>query len=198
LFACCKECRNKANKIYADTHREEERARGSQHYQAHREEVLAWHRQHYGNNREREHARGKQYREKNPEKIRAKDTRYRENHPEEERARGRRWYQANPEKGVARAQRHIARKNALEGQLSAQHIQAKLKAQKFACWYCFRPFAKRANGTYIYHLDHVVPVSRPELAPRHDVNNVVLACPHCNQSKGNKPLDKWTEGGRLF
>ncbi len=98
---------------------------------------------------------------------------------------------------LSQMKRHVRKRN-LEGTLTVQHIQTKLKAQKYACYYCFRKFERRQDGTYVYHLDHTFPVSRPELAPRHDVNHTVLACPSCNQRKSDRLPHEWPEGGRLL
>lgn len=90
-----------------------------------------------------------------------------------------------------------ARKRAVPGTLTVQQIQQKLRAQRFRCYYCHDRFERR-NGRYVYHLDHTIPLSRPEYGPRHDMSYTVLACPTCNLKKGNKLPHEWPEGGRLL
>jgi hypothetical protein len=93
-----------------------------------------------------------------------------------------------------------ARKSAVPGTLTPQQILIKLKAQKYRCYYAACGYAKfeKINGKYIYHLEHTVPLSRPEALPRHDVNYVVLSCPTCNRIKHNRLPHEWGDGGRLF
>ena len=49
------------------------------------------------------------------------------------------------------------------------------------CAYC-------DSDTYKMTFDHVVPVSRGGTS---DLNNLVLACQHCNQAKGARPLTEF-------
>jgi 5-methylcytosine-specific restriction endonuclease McrA len=44
-----------------------------------------------------------------------------------------------------------------------------------------------------YHVDHRVPLSRGD---SNDISNIVLACPHCNLSKGAKLPEDFA--GRLL
>lgn len=93
-----------------------------------------------------------------------------------------------------------AQKRQVEGKLTPQQIQTKLKAQRYRCYYAACGFAKfkKCNGKYMYHLEHTVPLSRTDEGPRHDVNYVVLSCPACNMSKHDKLPHEWSEGGRLL
>lgn len=144
-------------------------------------------RHHHQEHRKEESARKSLYYQKNTEAINTRVRYYQKTHREQVRAWGR-----------VNEQKRLARKRNVTGTLTDQQIQTKLKAQKYACHYCFRPFAKRKDGTFIYQLDHTIPISRAECAPRHDINYVVLACPHCNQSKGKKLPHEFYEGGRLL
>lgn len=93
-----------------------------------------------------------------------------------------------------------AQKLAVPGTLTPDQIQYKLKAQKYRCYYAMCGHAKfqKVNGKYIFHLEHTIPLSRPEAGPRHDVDYVVLSCPSCNLRKNNKLPHEFWEGGRLF
>lgn len=68
-------------------------------------------------------------------------------------------------------------------------VQDQYKRQKGRCYYCHAPVGD------IYEVDHVIPRSRQGTS---HPENLVIACPDCNQKKGNKMPHEWTEGGRLL
>jgi hypothetical protein len=95
--------------------------------------------------------------------------------------------------------KHMARKKAIPGDYTRLQILDKLKAQKYKCYYCLAQLEKQ-NEKYIYHIDHTFPLSRVAGTdiPANDINYLVLTCPHCNMSKGDKFPWEWHEGGRLL
>src|SRR5947209_1271383 len=123
------------------------------------------------------------------EEVSAKQKEYREANKVEISKQKRQSYQEHRKE--IRAQ-HTQYRKANREQINAR------KRQHYACYYCFRKFEKRKDRTYIYHLDHTVPISRTDFTPRNDASYVVLACPHCNQHKSDKLPHEWPEGGRLF
>lgn len=159
----------------------------AQYQQEHHEKILEQHRNHYLEHRDTRLQHDKQH--------------YAE-HREEKIMYQRRYSQTERGKTVSRAH-HVKRKmqqRAIEGELTSQQIEQKLKAQHYACYYAacgHKKFEKR-DGKYIYHLEHTIPVSRTEEGPRHDINYVVLACPECNSRKRARLPHEWPEGGRLF
>lgn len=68
-------------------------------------------------------------------------------------------------------------------------ILSKYQTQRAKCYWCLKPLGK------VYHLDHVNPISR---GGTNDVSNLVLACPSCNLSRGNKLPHEWPDGNRLI
>lgn len=86
--------------------------------------------------------------------------------------------------GVRRAgkQRRRARELNAPGHFSAADVRAQHKRQKGECYYC------GADTRGSYHIDHVVPLSR---GGTNFPDNIVISCPTCNQSKGNKLLHEW-------
>jgi hypothetical protein len=127
---------------------------------------------------------------------------YRIEHAEEIKQKQKEYYQTENGRIAARAHKNKrkAQKKAVEGTLTKDQIQQKLKAQKYRCYYsaCGHAKFEKKNGHYIFHLEHTVPLSRTEEGPRHDPNFVVLACPTCNMSKNDKCPWEWYQGGRLF
>ena len=109
-------------------------------------------------------------------------------------------YRSRPE---ARERHHIhdanrrARKNAASGTHTLQQIQELLKRQDYRCYYaaCGRAKFEKRSGRYVYHIDHVIPLSR---GGSNDISNLVLACPVCNLKKHNKYPWEFPAGGRLL
>lgn len=115
-------------------------------------------------------------------------------------------YERNPirvhELNKGRQHRRRARKRSIAGEHTPEQIIEQLKRQKYRCYYaaCGHAKFKRLKGKYIYHIEHTFPVSRVVGGdiPANDMSYIVLACPKCNQSKGDKFPWEWNEGGRLL
>lgn len=99
----------------------------------------------------------------------------------------------------ARSTARKARERNVSGTYTPEQIQERLKRQKHKCYYCSIKF-ERKDGKYIYHVDHTFPLSRVAGSdiPANDINYVVLACPSCNLSKGNKYPWEFYQGGKLL
>jgi hypothetical protein len=115
----------------------------------------------------------------------------------------RRLHPAWPERRRAKDAHRRARKNGAPGSYTIAQIREQLKRQRYCCYYlrCGQskfPKDKTSSYGYRFHIEHVVPLSRTEHAPRNDMSNIVLACEDCNLSKRNKLPHEWIEGGRLF
>jgi 5-methylcytosine-specific restriction endonuclease McrA len=90
-----------------------------------------------------------------------------------------------------RAYSHEYRSRAFqaEGTHTAAEIEAQIKHQKCKCYYCGASLKKE------YHVDHVRPLTR---GGRNSIDNLVLACAHCNLTKSDRLPHEWPEGGRLL
>jgi len=139
----------------------------------------------------------KRWKENNKEYIRTRSRRYYIENKERMNEHGKQHYRSHREQRKALNRNRRARKKAIPGTLTASQVQHKLRLQHFRCYYCSAKF-ERKNGKYIYHLDHIVPLSRPEAGPRHDMSSTAIACPCCNLSKGTKLPHEWPNGGRLL
>lgn len=100
----------------------------------------------------------------------------------------RRWRKENPDRIRVASQRRRARKQKNGGNFTAQDIKEKFSKQKGQCYYCNCKLDK-------YHIDHVIPVSK---GGSNNPDNLVLACPTCNRSKGAKLPHEWAKGNRLL
>lgn len=162
---------------------------------------------------ERERARDKRDRKKRREQARQSYQRhkgkrkayvhqYRIEHPEECKAYGRQHYHLHKEQYYAHVTARKARKRAVKGSYTPEQIQDQLKRQKYRCYYgaCGHAKFKKVNGRYQYHIEHTYPLSRVVGSdiPANDIGYLVLACPACNLSKGDKFPWEWASGGRLL
>lgn len=75
------------------------------------------------------------------------------------------------------------------GSHSRTDIERQYANQKGKCHYC------KCDVGDKYHVDHVVPLSR---GGSNGPENIVIACPTCNTSKGAKLPHEWIQGGRLL
>ena len=128
-----------------------------------------------------EHRR-KQYREGSK--------RFRIRHPEIIKLNNKHYWASHPEETRAYSAARRARLRKAEGTHTPADIQAQLKRQEGRCYYCG---VKLDKG---YDVDHVVPITR---GGNNDPSNLVIACPTCNRSKGDKLIHEWSgNNGRLL
>lgn len=135
----------------------------------------AYQKKNYQLNRAEKLASGKAYREKNREKFTALMAA---------------WRAANPERSRETRRAAQARRRAGSKEISTKEMSAWLSSQKKACYWCGARCAKA------YHIDHYEPLSR---GGRHEISNLVIACPPCNLRKSAKdPYEFASSIGRLF
>src|SRR3546814_1753319 len=97
---------------------------------------------------------------------------------EKQKASEKRWQEENRELHLKSKIKQQAKRRAQAvssgGEFTAEDIDAMLAAQKKKCWYC---------GTKLtaYHVDHRIPLAR---GGSNGPENLVIACPACNLSKG--------------
>lgn len=157
----------------------------------------------YEKNKEKVIEKAKQWHKDNPEKVREIHKKYAAAHVEEERIRSRnkRRTRREQERIYRRAyrQKHLIEHRAYEakrratkrnagGSYTKQDIDNLYKLQKGKCWWDTRHSLE--NG---YHIDHRIPLAK---GGTNDISNIVLTCPRCNLSKGDKLPDEFT--GRLL
>lgn len=210
LQARCKRCKSEYNADHREQnkqshakwlkeHAEEQKQYNTRHYAEHREEKIQAHAKWRDEHRDETRRYTREYRAIHYEQRLQAERRYHAEH-REARNENRRQYRQT-ERGRMLHRISESRRNALKreigGTLTLEQIQAKLKAQHHKCYYCFTKFEKK-NGRYIFHLEHTIPLSRTDYAPRNDINFVVLACPSCNMKKNDRLPHEFWEGGRLL
>jgi len=196
----CKVC----VQAYIAANRERISEYGRAWHNANRERRLEYARMQRVKNRERIREKEKIYYAANKERVLQKNGAWFQANREHHHALTRAWYAANKElraesvrKWRARnlekvrviSRQRRARVLRAEGTHTADDVQAQYVRQRGKCYYC------GVKVGDIYHVDHVVPLSRggtnwPE--------NLVIACPACNSSKQDKLPHEWSQGGRLL
>jgi len=173
LSAWCKPCTTAANVAWNSRNKDKVRAADARSSTKNREHRILVHRQWYAQNAERERANCARYRAEHPEYFVA----WRAEHPDcgaEYRARN---GDRVRELGRARQARRHARIIGAEGSHTAADIAQQYLRQHGRCYWCDEKVGKK------YHVDHVTPlVKKGSNGPE----NLVIACPRCNQCKGAK------------
>lgn len=126
------------------------------------------------NNRSRATAHVHKWRQSNPDKV-----------VQAEKQR----FKTNKEANYARGRIRRARIAAAPGHHTPADIKRQYEAQKGHCYYC----DCELNGKY--ETDHVIPISR---GGSDGMENIVIACPPCNLSKGDKLPSEWGGSNRLL
>lgn len=114
----------------------------------------------------------------------AQSNKWREENPEAFRAHQYKWFVANSTRQAVARRRHRAQKYGATGDHSFNDVLLQYQAQQGKCYYC------EINVGDDYHVDHVVPLTR---GGSNGPENIVIACPSCNCSKGNRLPFEWTE-----
>jgi 5-methylcytosine-specific restriction endonuclease McrA len=111
-------------------------------------------------------------------------------HPEKMRAYSSAWAKAHPEAGRAKSHRRRALLASVGGDHTPEDERQQYDRQRGRCYYCG---AKVMWGQH--HYEHVVPIAREESS--NGPENLVIACPSCNWSKGTKLPSEWSGSTRL-
>jgi 5-methylcytosine-specific restriction endonuclease McrA len=199
----CKECNNAEIKVWRAANRERVEETTRAWRTANQEKVRASHRawleanpkNEEERNREAEYRRAYQeanreriaeyksaWREANRGKVTERDKAWREANRERKRETDRAWKEANRERRRATKHRRRAIKLNAPGAYTLADIQERLEEQAWMCVYCHEPLEAD------YHVDHIVPLIR---GGDNGPENLAIACPTCNLSKGSKLLAEW-------
>ncbi len=90
------------------------------------------------------------------------------------------YYKRNKEKIILRTTRRIYQQNNLVSDLTVEQWNEALNFFGNECAYC-------GDGGRL-EKEHIIPVS---MGGGFTKKNIIPSCPACNQSKLNRPLDKW-------
>lgn len=189
----CKDCRSEQRRARYRKDPEKELRKNRAYYQSHKDEhhemVRKWRTEHpeygaiyYARHRDQERARGREKYLKHRAKYPQYSREYYQRTKGKHQARCAEWRRNNPDKTRVYTLNYQARKKQAEGSHTADDVQRQYSAQKGKCYWCGRKVGD------LYHVDHVIPVSR---GGSNGPENLVIACPQCNQSKGDKLPHEW-------
>ncbi len=165
----CKAAKDKWRSENADHIREWRRAN--------RDRLREYHRQYGRANRDRRNEYMRQYERANQDRIRE----YRRNRSKKRHVR---------DVHAANERLRRARLADADGKHTASDVYRLHAAQKGRCYYCGEKLGDD------YHVDHYIPLAQ---GGTNGADNIVLACPACNLSKGAKMPGDWLqENGKLL
>lgn len=185
FFAPCKTRKADFNSWCRMCYREQSRAWRLNNKERHRYSVKVWQKKHVENRKKI----AKTYYTKHKEKILAYFRKRYKTDSEKVKAINKSWKERNPKAVVAIGENYRARKHKAEGKYTATDIQQQGDKQNWKCYWKFDGCL--VDCSVKYHVDHVIPLSR---GGSNWPSNIVISCPCCNSSKGNKlPSEFLTE-----
>jgi 5-methylcytosine-specific restriction endonuclease McrA len=161
---------------YACAHPEIRKKSERNYRKNHRAKLLEQCREYYRNNlnreMERSRVKGRKAYSENKEKI---------------LARNRAWAAKNRDFKRLASSKKRALKRAATVNLKAisDWTKSVLSKRSVICYYCQKP-----TSTKNIHFDHIIALIN---GGAHSVENLCVACAHCNLSKGRKPVRVWTK-----
>ena len=140
----------------------------------------------YLKNAERIKANTDKYHKENLAKYVEYSNRYAERNPEKRREQRKRAYAryAKTERGkmIIKLHNEVYSRSAKLGDLTAAQWQSILELFDFKCAYC--------GSKDKLSMEHLLPVSKGGALTK---ANIIVACQHCNSSRGNKDLQDWLQ-----
>lgn len=184
LDSTCKKCRSFYFTQRYALNKDNVRERDAKRYRANRDAILARAKERRADGRrlayEREWAEA--HREDTRRNARAYYWRNRERLIEKAREKNRQsreyrrsWGQTNKEKVLAYSRNRRAREYRAAGSHGPEDVAQQYGRQGGKCYYCGEGVGEQ------YHVDHIVPLL---LGGSNGPENIVIACPWCNRSKG--------------
>lgn len=164
-----------------------ERTRYLKWYENNKQRVVDYQRKYKKDNPIATKKERQKYNKNNKEKIATIGKKWRENNRKKMATLKREWRIKNPTKD---AEYNHKRRSLLKDLLTSEDINDILVKSKLKCYWC---------GTCCregHHLDHYMPLSK---GGKNIKDNIVVACPACNLSKGAKlPAEYANTKGRLL
>lgn len=168
-FRCyCRYCHRKVGNEWTNNNPEKSRSVSKKSYEKNKEKNQRRSLNYYHDNKQDRLGYNRVYRQENTPKETNRNKKYRRTHPE---------ITAN------KSRNRRARKNGNGGSHTVDDIINQLKSQKHRCYWCNKNLQTRK-----YHVDHVIPLSK---GGKNDPSNIVISCPICNLTKGDKTLEQW-------
>lgn len=183
----CKACAAAYAAEYRAKHVSRLSASSRVYYASHHTEIRQSQKSYYVENRDAIRAHQKALRESTgvlgQQQRRLYDRRYRLLNDDRLRQQKHAYYQRNRLAFRSWSQAYKARRRAAPGHHTEADVKQQYATQAGKCYWCDKPLGS-------FERDHVVPLTRggtnwPE--------NIVVACPTCNRSKGNRLPEDWLQ-----
>jgi len=140
--------------------------------------------EHHVLNGEKAREQMRQYSKDHSSKAVERATQWKIDNPLKHKANSKKYRQNHKEQGRVHVTNRQARLANAEGTHTAEDINMLYEKQCGKCAYCGVPVGS------IYDVDHVIPISR---GGSNYPDNLAIACPLCNRSKGSKLLSEWID-----
>lgn len=163
--------------------REYNRKKNRAYYDANAEKLREYSRTYRVVNAEVIREKDRAYRVANQEIALEKERAYRAANAESIREKQRAYSRANPDLFRIASQKRRARIKGNGGAFTREELALMRLTQGGFCAYC-----QGQHDPDELTIDHIIPIDQ---GGRHEAANIVLACPTCNSSKGNRTPDQW-------
>ena len=182
----CRECnRNKANQ-WSSENKDRKRELGARYRQENREKLLAGKKIWYWENRQHSIKKSMEWKNENKERKTELDRQYYIKNAHIIKRRAAEWAKAHPLGDRSRAHN---RRCAGGLRINRHIVVGQYWEQNGLCYWCMDELGER------FHIDHYVPVSR---GGTNHKNNIVCACPECNQRRGARLDSEWKREAYCF
>lgn len=185
----CKSCISKYKKEYQQKNKDKLAAKKRKYYIENKDSINNKNREYEENNKEKMQEYRKKYRLEHSEKLREFNKNYYINNKKTINERNKEYRDSNSDKIEEQRKKYratdaaklIIRANSLKrrsaGTLTVKEIDRIIKYSKGLCYWCGDIYGDK------YHLDHYTPVAKGGAT---NIDNMVVSCAKCNQSKGAK------------
>lgn len=163
--------------------------RKKQYHMDHIEQAHESHREYATKNAEQRREYQKRWRAENAEKQREYKRQYYLSNRESTLERAAKYQKNNPDMVRARKNRRRGRELGASGSHTKEDLRLLFTSNKGVCWWC----GKAIGNGQKWHADHIIPLAR---GGSNAADNLCIACPSCNASKGSKLPHEWN--GRMF
>ena len=160
----------KSRKYYAD-HKDKCTVKNRERYLKNREVRLLYRKQYLKDNTEQVSKHGAEYYQKNTDKIKKRVTKYNKTP------------KGNLVDRLKKIRRDRLKKSTDDWTVTPEAILQLLEKQQYKCAICKWELEKDIKWNYLYHIDHIMPLSKQ--GP-HSITNIQLAHWKCNMEKSDK------------
>jgi len=180
LSAYCKPCAHRKRKERDRT--EHSKAVRRNYYQKNYDKYAQRNREQYEKHKDKRQSSVRDYHNRNKVSVAAYKQQWAEQNRERTRAAAKRFSERHPDRVRVSTLIQIGKRKGAKGRYTSGDVRRIYIEQQGYCAYCNEWLGDK------YHIDHIIPLSR---GGSNYPENIALACPPCNMSKGDKLLSEW-------